>query len=113
MWKAYRDTEQTYRDLLKEHQELGAGAISFDATRTAEIESGMSTALGLHDACKAGLEAACSALGSNQEPTIRSLTSRSSFLQRQAWAHPEHAGEIAALDTLATTLEGLAMAAGV
>lgn len=108
MWAGMRRAEADYAAALKEHQSLGAGAISADPTKTAELEQAMTDALAARDACRIGLEAACGALGVHQEPTVRALQSRADYLRRIR--QPSEAGTI---EALIANLEGIAKSAGV
>ena len=108
MWAAMRKAEADYAAALKEHQSLGAGAISADPTKTAELEQAMTDALAARDTCKAALEAACGALGVHQEPTVRALQSRADYLRRI-----RQPSEASGLESLAAGLEALAVGAGV
>lgn len=108
LWAGMRKAETDYRAALKEHQELGAGEISSDPTKTAELEAIMQAALALREACRSGLEAACGALGVHQEPTVRALQSRAAYLRRV-----RQPSEATGLDALVASLEQIAVGAGV
>ena len=108
LWAAMRKAEQTYLAAKHERQSLGVSGISIDEARTVELETAMQTALETRRRTMAGLEAACSALGGQQEPTVQALKSHATYLRRT-----RQGGDAASLDALCTTLEGIAQDAGV
>jgi hypothetical protein len=94
LWTAYQKAIADFTAARQEHQALGAGAISSDAARTAVLEGVMTAALSSRDIMVAGIQAACVALGSAEEPSVRFLQVRSET-------------------DLISTLEGIATGCGV
>ncbi len=76
MWTAYQKAIADFNAARHEHQGLGVGAISSDAPRSAVLEATMTAALATRDTMIAGIQAACVALGSAEEPTVRYLQVR-------------------------------------
>jgi hypothetical protein len=71
MWTAYMTAISTFAAARQEHQSLGVVGISSDAARTAVLEGVMTAALSSRDIMVAGIQAACVALGTAEEPTVR------------------------------------------
>ena len=108
MLAALQKAEADYRKAHAEYHTLIPVEISPDPARLAVVESIMNMALATRDRTKAGLEQACALLSAHQEPTTRALQSRAAYLRRS-----RQGGDAASLESLCTTLEAIARAAGV
>jgi hypothetical protein len=102
---AFKAADQSYKDALAEYKALGISSeISIDPTRSTALEDIMTAALATRTIMLAGLESAVEALADQPEPTVKSMERLIAGLQRGKGSSVE----IARLQGLITTLEGIA-----